>query len=75
MTRNNVYEVVYDESKASALAKESEEYQKALTEASGVAHVVLASNMREALSKLDAQNLAYFSVVDLKLLKSNANVL
>jgi hypothetical protein len=73
--RNNVYEVVYDESKAAGLAKESEEYKSAITEAQTVAHLVTASNLRAALDKAEAQGLTFFKVADLKLLKSNVNVL
>jgi hypothetical protein len=73
--RNNVYEVIYDESKAASLSKESEEYKAALTEAQSVAHLVTASNLRSALDKAESQNLTFFKVSDLKLLKSNVNVL
>jgi hypothetical protein len=73
--RNNVYEVVYDESKAAGLNKESDEFKQAVAEATTVAHLVTASNLRAALDKAEAQTLTFFKVADLKLLKSNVNVL
>lgn len=75
MTRNNVYEVVYDETKAANLVANSPEHTAAVDESKTVAHVVLAANLREALEKAEAQKLTYFSVHDLKLVKTNVNVL
>jgi hypothetical protein len=73
--RNNVYEVVYDETKAAVLDKASEEYKKAITEAQSVAHLVTAKSLREALDKAEAQGLTFFSVKNLSLLKENVNLL
>lgn len=75
MARNNVYEVAYDETKVTNLDTNSEDYQKALAESKVVAHVVLAPTLREALEKAEAQKLTYFTVHDLKLVKTNVNVL
>ncbi len=73
--RNNVYEVVYDESKAAGLNKESDEFKQAVAEATTVAHLVTAKNLREALDKAESQKLSYFSVKNLSLLKENVNLL
>lgn len=73
--KSNLYEVVYDESRAAGLDQKGEEFKKALIEAQTVAHLVRASSLREALDKAEAQKLTYFSVSDLKLLKSNVNLL
>lgn len=73
--KSNIYEIVYDESRTIGLDQKSEEFAKAVLEAKTVAHLVRASSLREALDKAESQQLTYFSVADLKLLKSNVNVL
>lgn len=71
----NIYEIVYDESRTARLDKNSPEFQKAVIESTTVAHLVKASNLREALDKVEAQKLVYFTVSDLKLIKTNVNLL
>jgi hypothetical protein len=67
----NLYEVVYE----TPLKQDSEEYKLAVEESNGLAQVIAAGSLKEAVEKVENQKLVLLKLSELKLLKNKINIL